>query len=158
MIDEEQRQLIDELNLFKVAKMKEMKTKDDDIKRQMATLDSFKKTSKQLLDGGSNLDICRSAVGLLAEAELLLKSQTEANMSQQHDEVDITFTKATVPEIGGYEIRVIGLMHYQGTRHNKLHNATATEQMNLNEIYEKLTEDQNQSQKENAQLELDIKK
>ena len=159
-IEEEHRQLRNELNQFMEMRLKEMKTKEDEIETQLVSLQGFMNKSKELVAGGLDVEICRLAGSLCAEADNLIMSQTESHTSQQQRQVNVTFSAATMPDISGYEIHAIGVLLY-AIAHNEAsqqQRAVDKKKINLNDLYEKLRKDMYNLQESHVQAMATLKK
>ena len=144
------------MKLFRDIRLKNIKTRQDELETQLAILEGFVNKSNELLRGGLEVEICNSAGSLCSEAENLIKSQTESDRSQQPAQIDVDFSAATMPDIGDYEIHTLGVWLCDGAQYDvsQQRGASVKEKINLNDLYEKLLKDK----KSLAQAEQELKK
>ena len=78
-IDNEQKQLGEQLNRLKDNRFQYIESRRADLTLQVETICSFLQCSKELLEKGSACDISRSATDLLLRRDQLIISQTKIN-------------------------------------------------------------------------------
>lgn len=156
MIDKEHKELSEKLNMFKEKKMKELKTEEDEVDGELVRLKGFQNTLKEILGGGSALDICHSAGGLLTDAETIIKAQKVMQTSQQRvDRDDVKFVANSMHNNSGYGIRLIGLLEYYCDAQNTIClPSTCTEISTLRQMCENLQECRCRLQELQSQTEL----
>ena len=60
IVDQHANKLLMEIGTKKVTKLKEIETKKEEVSRQMAMLESYKKYAAEMVEKGSHVDICRN--------------------------------------------------------------------------------------------------
>jgi hypothetical protein len=90
-----------------------MQTRTDECARQTAILESFQKYIEELREHGSACDITRSANGLLARAEELIKSQESFNIGKLVKD-RVNFTLANIPDFTSGRTLLIGQLTFNG--------------------------------------------
>ena len=75
-------QLLNELETLKTNRLKEIKTRTDEVERQLLIVESFKQYVEELTTKGTPCDVTRSSKDLLARRDEIVTSQTDLDKNK----------------------------------------------------------------------------
>ena len=87
IIDQDADKLLKKIAAKKKSKLKEIETKKEEISRQMAMLESYKRYAAEMVEKGSHVDICRNFEDMKARSDELENNQ---NISLGPDNIDFS--------------------------------------------------------------------
>ena len=114
MIEFQSSKLHEELEEFKIARLKEMQTTMDEVEKQLVIVSSFKNYAEELESKGSACDIARSTSNLLERSQELLKEQDQFSKKGMTP-VEVTFTEGWETQHTMYELCLVGHLTLRGT-------------------------------------------
>ena len=114
-MDEQRKKLLNKLVKVRNATTKKIKTRKEEVTRQVMMLESFKNYVEELVEKGSACVISQSARDLLARAKQLHAAQVEFSKGSLCPD-RVTFESANVANITSGRIDFIGWISVDGER------------------------------------------